>query len=94
MRRIKVILAVVAAVATMMVLAAPAMANDFCCNSFGSPLSFGDRFGDGDGRFLVLDEDDLEDLQDDFEDAIDDGRFFAVPIDDGNFLDSGRFVAL
>ena len=93
MRRIKVILAVVAAVATMMVLAAPAMANDFCCDSFGSPIFHGDRFGDGDGRFLVLDEDDLEDLQDDFEDAIDDGRFI-VPIDDGNFLDNGRFVVL
>jgi hypothetical protein len=91
MKRIKMILAMVAAVATMMVLAAPAMANDFCCDTFGSPLSFGDRFGDGDGRFVVLDEDDLEDLEDDLEDAIDDGRFI-VPIDDGRFLDSGSGV--
>jgi hypothetical protein len=88
MRRIKIILAVVAAVATMMVLAAPAMAQGFCCDSFGSPNFLGDRFGDGDVRFVVLDEDDLEDLEDDLEDAFDDGRFI-VPIDDGRFLDGG-----
>ena len=92
MRRIKMILAVVSAVATIMVLAAPAMAHDFCCDSFGSPLFLGDRFGDGDVRFVVLDQDDLEDLEDDLEDAIDDGRFFVVPIDDGRFLDSGSGV--
>ena len=91
MKRIKMILAMVAAVATMMVLAAPAMANDFCCGSFGSPIFPGERFGDGDVRFVVLDEDDLEDLEDDFEDAIDDGRFI-VPIDDARFLDSGSGV--
>ena len=73
MRRIKVILAVVAAVATMMVLAAPAMAHDFCCDGFGSrfdgfgsPLFLGgDRFvRDFDDRDVVfLDEDcDVEDV--------------------------------
>ena len=49
MRRIKVILAVAAAVTTMMVMAAPAMAQD---------VSFGDGsdidFGDGSGGLIII----------------------------------------
>jgi hypothetical protein len=53
MRCIKVILAVVAAVATMMAMAAPAMAQD---------VSFGDGddidFGDGSGDLIIIGGDD------------------------------------
>ena len=67
MRRIKVILAVVAAVATMMVLAAPAMAHDFCCDGFGSRF---DGFGSplflgGDSFVRDLDDRDVIFLDED-----------------------------
>jgi hypothetical protein len=60
MRRIKTILAVVAAVATMMVLAAPAMAQTFVGGTGGT---FDGDFG-SDGGFFLLGSDGFNDLGD------------------------------
>jgi hypothetical protein len=64
MRRLKMLLmSAVVTVAMLVALAGPAMADDFCCDSFGSPLFLGgDRFIDG-RDVIFLDEDcDVEDV--------------------------------
>ncbi len=60
MRRIKIILAVVAAVATMMVLAAPAMAQTFVGGTGGT---FDGDFG-SDGGFILVGTGDFDDFTD------------------------------
>ena len=63
MRRIKVILAVVAAVATMMVLSAPAMAQTFVGGTGGT---FDGDLG-SDGGFILVGSGGFEDLDDLFD---------------------------
>ncbi len=87
MRRFKMLLmSAVLTVAMLVALAGPAMADDFCCGGFGSPVVL----GDGDVVFLLADEDLEEDLEDAFEDALDDGR--VVFILDDDFRDGILFV--
>ncbi len=93
MRRIKMMLAVVSAVATMAAMASPAMAQTTsCCGDLFIP-----NVGSSDGlRVFGVSNvgDDFDDLFDDGDAVLfvrDDGDFIPVVVDDDDFIDGQSF---